>query len=511
MKRINLILLLFLCLLVSGIHAQANWYDSYGAQTKYPVSQYITGFGMSSETGNSTDNLENAKKSALADLASKIKITVNSISRLTNSEFGKENYSDFQSDVSTIVNINIPGIEKYETHYDSKSKRWMALAILEKTRMIEALNNERFSILASLDSLVKEGKEWIEKGRPDLAEKVLDRMSLLLTELTLNLSTASALGEYGLVEETLGPYYKEQDTLKSAIRSKEIVSEKDLVEDILQHFDWEPWRGAKIAVLPALYKTTDITGPFFVSLKGKLEDGIALSENHLIPASQNEPDLSLMLKGTYYETKNGWRLVYKLNDLKAGKLLGSYEVELGESFVKAQTLAFVPPNLRIAVTDHDKFVAVIDKPTATDFKAWTEKGNTGVVYKRGEIVRFYVQVNRPGYVTLLYHLAGPQRIRVLLFENWRIDPSQIMMPVRIDIEFEVTPPYGSETAQFFYSPDMFPTYETKDVLIEGQHYKVLAEDYDNLLMKTRGLSAKTKTTDGRTLQAEYSLTITTME
>jgi len=25
-----------------------------------------------------------------------------------------------------------------------------------------------------------------------------------------------------------------------------------------------------------------------------------------------------MLKGTYYETKNGWRLVYKLNDLKAG-------------------------------------------------------------------------------------------------------------------------------------------------------------------------------------------------
>lgn len=133
------------------------------------------------------------------------------------------------------------------------------------------------------------------------------------------------------------------------------------------------------------------------------------------------------------------------------------------------------------------------------------------MYKRGEIVRFYVQVNRPGYVTLLYHLAGPQRIRVLLFENWRIDPSQIMMPVRIDIEFEVTPPYGSETAQFFYSPDMFPTYETKDVLIEGQHYKVLAEDYDNLLMKTRGLSAKTKTTDGRTLQAEYSLTITTME
>jgi len=513
MKRHILIgTLVLLCMASAGrLTAQVTWYGSLGSTTNYDPSRYLTGFGMSSETGNSPEFLENAKKSALSDLASKIKVKVDSTARMTTSDFGKENFSSYQSDISSTVNINLSGVEKYDTQYDQKSKRWMALCVLDKGKMRQSLSVVRQEDIARLESLLAEARDWAGKNRVDLLSHTLDEMGLALTELSINLSVDAVLGAPEGIEGVLGEYYRKQDEIKALVRSKEILTDTDLVADILGAFDWTTWQGAKIAVLPALYKTTEITGAFFFSLKGKLEDALALSANKLVPSSQTEPDLVLVMKGSYYESKDGWRLVYKLNDLTGKKLLGSHEVDLGPRFVEVQKLAFVPSNLRFAAADHDRFVAVIDQPTATDFRAWTEKGSEGVVYTKGEIARFYIQANRPGYVSLLYHLAGNQRLRVPLIQNWRIDPSLIMQPIQIDIEFEVTPPFGSETAQFFFSPDMIPRYTVKQVIIDGTPYDVLAEDYDQFLVRTRGLKAKSTTSNAASLQAEYSLSITTMD
>ncbi|MCX7026539.1 MAG: LPP20 family lipoprotein [Spirochaetes bacterium] len=513
MARRTLIGTLAILFIVSaaGLAAQDTWYNSLGATTNYDSNRYLTGFGISSETGNSAESLENAKKTALADLASKIKVKVDSKARMTTSDFGKENFSSYQSDISSTVNIDLSGIEKYETQYDQKAKRWMALCVLDKSKMRQSLSIVRQENVAKLESLLAEARDWAGKNQLDLLSRTLDNMGVALTELSINLSVDAVLGTPGEIDGILGEYYRKQDEVKALVRSKEILTDADLVADILGAFDWTPWQGAKIAVLPALYKTTEITGAFFFSLKGKLEDALALSADKLVPSSQTEPDLVLVLKGSYYESKDGWRLVYKLNDLTGKKLIGSHDVDLGPRFVKTQKLAFVPPNLQFAAADHDRFVAVIDQPTATDFRAWTEKGSEGVVYTKGEIARFYIQSNRPGYVSLIYHLAGDQRLRVPLIQNWRIDPSQLMQPIKIDMDFEVTPPFGSETAQFFFSPDLIPQYMVKQALIDGTSYDVLAEDYDQFLVRTRGLKAKSTTTNASSLQAECSLSITTMD
>ncbi|HEY9054280.1 MAG TPA: LPP20 family lipoprotein [Rectinemataceae bacterium] len=505
----------FLALVAAPASAQSSakgsWYATLGAQTGYDPSRYLTGFGMSSEVGNTAEALESAKKAALSDLAAKIKVRVDSTARMTTSEFGKENFSSYQSDMSATVDLDLAGVEKYETYYDAKAKRWMALCVLDKPVMLQSLAARRVELIAKLESLLSEARDYAAKNRPDLLNATFDAMGIALTELSLSLSVDAVLGGTEDVEEVLSPYYRRQDELKSQVRKKEILTEADLVADIMGSFDWSAWKGASIAVLPALYKTTDITGPFFFALKGKLEDELSLSPEGLKPCAQTEAELDLVLKGSYYETADGWRLVYKLNDVKGRKLAGSHEVELGPRFVQAQKLAFVPPNMRFAAADHDRFVAVVDQPTATYFRAWTGKGSEALVFTRGETVNFYIQCDRPGYVSILYHLAGDQRIRVPLVQNWRIDPSQLMTPIKIDIDFEVTPPFGSETAQFFFSPDMMPAYKVKRVQIEGQAYDVLAEDYDQFLVFTRGLRQKGTSDNAASLQAEFSLSLTTME
>jgi hypothetical protein len=510
MRKVLLPLALAACL-VAASAAQETWSSTLGTFTGYDPSRYITGFGMSQETGDTPQALESAKKAALSELASKIKVRVDSSAKMTTSEFGKENFSSYQSDVSATVDINLAGIEKYETYFDQRGKRWMALAVLDKATMQKSLTARRVELASKLESLLAEAHDWAKKGRADLLDKSFDQMGLALTELSLSLSMDSVLGGDEDVGEVLGDYYRRQDELKSMVREKEILTEADLVDDLVGAFDWPAWQGAKIAVLPALYKTTDITGPFFFSLKGKLEDALSLYSVNLEPVSQTEQGLSLVLKGSYYETKEGWRLVYKLNDIVSKRLVGSHEVDLGPRFVQAQKLAFVPDNLRFAAADHDRFIAVVDLPSPTYFRAWTEKGSEALVFTKGEIVNFYLQCDRPGYVSLLYHLAGNQRIRIPLFQNYRIDPSKIMTPIKVDIDFEVTPPFGSETAQFFFSIDMMPQYQIKKVMIEGTIYDVLAEDYDQFLVRTRGLKPKTTSSSAAVLQSECSLSLTTMD
>jgi hypothetical protein len=61
------------------------------------------------------------------------------------------------------------------------------------------------------------------------------------------------------------------------VRAKEILTDADFVSDLMDTFDRSAWRGTRIAALLTLYKTTDITRPFFFFLKSRLEDARTLS------------------------------------------------------------------------------------------------------------------------------------------------------------------------------------------------------------------------------------------
>jgi hypothetical protein len=509
MKKTHLLAAALLCLCAAfPVWSQNTWYSTYGAVTGYDPARYMTGFGISSETGNSPQALENAKKAALSDLAGKIKVQVNSTARMTTSEFGAKSFSDYQSDMKATVDLDLLGVEGYETYFDKKANRFMALSLLDTAKMRQALAVQRVEIVARLESLLSEARDWTERGRLDLLEPIFNDMGVALTELSLSLSVDSVLGGRDDVDMVLGNYHRRQDDLKAQVRRKEILTSEDLVADIVGAFDWSKWKGAKVAVLSAQYKTTEITGPFFYALRGSIEDRLAMMPEALEPAGQDDPEAALVLKGSFSETSDGWRLVYKLNDIAGKRLAGSREVTLGPRFVQAQKLAFLPANFDIAAADYDRFVSA--QRAAGYFKAWTDKGTESVVYTKGETAHLFVQSDRPGYVSILYHLAGGQRVRVPLAQNWRIDASQILQPIEVEEGFEVVPPFGSETAQFFFSPEMMPVYNVKLHTVDGVAYEVLAEDFDQFLVRTRGMKPKPGPAGPVTI-VEVSLSITTMD
>jgi exodeoxyribonuclease VII small subunit len=180
-----------------------RWYDSQGRVTGYDGTLYMTGFGTAAVEGNTPEGAASARSAALADLGSKLKTSIDSSSRITTSEFGKENFSSYQSDVTATVRLDLSGVESYETRYDPKQRRQLALCVLNKAQEQKYLSTQRSQLTSRLESQLREARDYLGKGRQDLLAATLDAMSLTLTDLSANASIDLVLGGSAGLEDSL--------------------------------------------------------------------------------------------------------------------------------------------------------------------------------------------------------------------------------------------------------------------------------------------------------------------
>jgi hypothetical protein len=115
-------------------------------------------------------------------------------------------------------------------------------------------------------------------------------------------------------------------------------------------------------------------------------------------------------------------------------------------------------------------------------------------------------VNKSGYISILYHLAGDKRLRTPLLENYYIPPEKVGKLVRIGVTFEVYPPYGSETAQFFFTSNPIVAFKTKTMLVDNEEYEVLKGSFEENIIKLRELKKSVKNLE----YAESFISITTI-
>jgi len=135
---------------------------------------------------------------------------------------------------------------------------------------------------------------------------------------------------------------------------------------------------------------------------------------------------------------------------------------------------------------------------------WTNKGHKNLIFKDEENMKLFVRVNTPSYIRFIYHLANG--MRTPLIENYFIDQSKVNKTVELPEEFVCAPPFGVEKLQVFASTENLPPFNTKQLMIEGVQYEVLAEDLPEFLSNTRGMLKK----KGEVKNAERVLTITTV-
>jgi len=489
------------------------WVTTGGADSNLDPKLYLSGYGVSPMEGkNTTGAQQSAKDQALKDLGQRLKVSVDATSRITDSSVGTKSFSSYQSDMKAMVNLDLSGVENYETAFDASQNRWVALAVLSKVNMSTTLEVKRSQQIARLESDLADLKALAGRNRLDLLQKSLQVFDKDLDGLVENVALARQLGNLPDAQ-VLQKFYSAKDELRSNILAEKILTSKDLVSALQKAFPWKDLTGHKLVLVPAVYKSSDISGEFFYNLREDLADSLALSFKSIIQI-QGTPETvpDYVLKGSYYEAGEGWHVVFKLTDMGKKELVATWDTELDAGFVSNQKFTFVPSNINIATLDHDLQMAIYDNPVKTDLKVWTNKGSEGLVFQDGEYVDFSLQVNRAGYISVLYHLAGSERRRTPLLQNIRIFPKDLNKPYKLERMGPFTPPYGSEAVQVFFSPEPIAPYLTTEVTIDGFVFQVLSEDYDNLLVKTRGIGglAKGKVDNVAQLRTDTTLSLTTV-
>lgn len=141
-----------------------GWYTSHN-DAQYPLSDFIIGVG----SGNGEHGIDNAKKAALSDIVSQMRVQVKSEVKNVTESYQMNNdekiYSDFKSQSRTVVSDEITGAEIVETAVDQATQTSFALAVLNRDSYCLSIGSELTSGWKQASDLRNSGKDYLSKGR----------------------------------------------------------------------------------------------------------------------------------------------------------------------------------------------------------------------------------------------------------------------------------------------------------------------------------------------------------
>jgi|GEM_PF-4255437 len=503
-----IIFILFIIPLMSVFSAKPRWVTSLGIDTDYKEDKYLVGFGVQSDTGDAGKDLEEAKKYAERDVASIIKNNIVSTLEIVEEEVNYEMTSMSKISIQSTVSLDISYVNrKYDKYYDKAEKRYYVLCVIEKKSFIKDLETERIGLINDCESRIELIDQYLKKRDYKNANTEYIKFINILGELNQNYLIANFLKDGGEDLKKLNELFKKKGDIYNNIRNLEVNSLEDAANAIVVSFDGFNMKNMSFSFIPAYYKTTQISSEFFyylaeyctilVEKKGAVSKQI-VDENDM-------PDY--IFKGSFYNTRDGVKVLYSLTNANDDKKLAVSEIDFSNKFLTSTGFSILPDNMKIAEKDNKSFSkGQLENTKNVKFKITTNKGSQNLVFKKGEEVEFYVEVNKSGYISMLYHLAGDERLRTPLLENYYIPPSKVGKMVKIGVTFEVYPPFGAETAQFFFTSEPIIAFNTENVLVDGEEYEILKGDFEENIVKLRELKKSVKGLD----YAESFITITTI-
>ncbi len=481
-----------------------KWVKSFGTETDFNGNEYITGFGISEDSGNNSKSLESARAHALRDAAGMIKTGIVSTLELEEKETNDDASSMAKMNIQTTVNIELSGIDAFENYFDKKDGRYYALCAVNKSKFYNNVAVEKKSLYVQFMSKLGLIGKYIDGGDNSRAGEEYIALDALLDKLNQDYLVMNYLKNNGENLDELFNLYKLKADIYNKLKSTGINNFDDLARAVLKPFDSIDLRSKTFLIVPAYYKATTISSEFFNYLREYCALSLEKKGGKDAGAESNSPDY--IFKGSFYDTAKGYKILYALTDSKTGQKTALSEVDITKEFADNSGLKMLPDNMEIALSDNKIFSQADEGKSGVELRVWTNKGTDNLVFKNGEDVNFYVTVNRSGYISILYHLAGKERLRTPLIENYYIPPEMICKAVKIEPGFEVFPPFGSETAQVFFSTLPQEKFQTITTTVDGEEYNVLAGDYKQFIINKRGLKSINKEE-----KAEAYVTITTIE
>ncbi|MFA6455772.1 MAG: LPP20 family lipoprotein [Bacteroidota bacterium] len=181
MRSIN-VLLLTIFLLSFASSQVPNWYSTH-THPNYPASEYIIGVG----TGSGATGAETAKKSALSDIASQLRVQVQSEMKSVTENFSvnddEQIYSDFKRQSRTMISDEIIGADVVETVVDNQSSTTYALVVLNRDKYAAGLRTELEGGWKQASDLRTSASDFFSKGKLNEAIQSTNQIKQVIAPL----------------------------------------------------------------------------------------------------------------------------------------------------------------------------------------------------------------------------------------------------------------------------------------------------------------------------------------
>ena len=137
-----------------------------------------------------------------------------------------------------------------------------------------------------------------------------------------------------------------------------------------------------------------------------------------------------------------------------------------------------------------------------DAQVSTQKGTEALVFKEGEKLELFIEVNRPSYVRLMNVWSDDQQL--LLLDNYYIDEENINKKIPLPLEWVTACPCGTEYIQLFARSEPFEYLEVET----EDGFDFITEPLEETVNKSRGYNMVKK--PGSYI-AESTIVVTTLE
>ena len=481
-----------------------SWVSPENRRTDFPDGKYLTGFD--SQIIRKTDNLQEVQKNLLENakiyLIQSVRTIITASATINTENRNSNTLEIFKQSSTSSCQADLTGL-KVEEFYDTKKKEAYAFVYLNIQDFLTSEQNTLSAESILLAKKIETARQFQNSGNRQLALKTYLECFPLLREMEGRMAVVLTLGK----SELSIPYSAFSDSVSRAIAALR-TGPRNTIEDLclfiadgLKQQIPENFKET-IRMGSFTYMDSHMGSRFSVRLSTSLQPKLLENGFELYHPDQTYKDSRYpwALNGTYWLDGTNLKVIVSLSNEKSGKTIASVEDFLPLKWLTEREIEYIPENyqsMQILEKELSKNEII---NTGLMVKLWTNKGMNNPVYKSGETMEVYSQVDRPCFIRLIYYTADGSRW--LLKNSLYLDEEKINKPVLLG-EFDCTPPYGAEILQLVAQTVEFRELKTK----KSGRDEIILDDDRSTIEITRGMRTKQPA-----LQiAERRLNITTVE
>ncbi len=449
MKKIK-ILLSFIILISIKVNSQIpNWANDSIRRVRFDEKIFLTGFASEKNINKEdpAEMLNRLESYAKGQLIEYIQVKVKSEATQEITEVDDNLQKKFKAMYSASSNLKLSGL-KVERSYDTKTKMGYAIAYANKTELFNYYKGLIESGLVKVAQKLDEAKGAIAKNDIQRSLKACLESSNLLVDVEQSQKVLLAI--------------KAGSATEADVQNSRTEVQKSAIEDIVRNAQRNSGntvddaslflaRGLKLqtgilsnSVLLSnfTYQDTKMSSELSRRLSQSLASKLVSEGGYRISTDNAHESSNYILTGTFWKDDKEVKLIGTLKD-NFGKIVATSEAFIPLSWFQANSVNYMPENFEEAYTKMRVFGKNEIIKGDLNLEVLTNKGDDNLLYTEGEMLKFYVRVNKECYLRFIYNSADGQK--VLLLDNYYIAENMVNKMVELPFEFECSAPFGIET------------------------------------------------------------------